>query len=109
MSSSFAKLYDGLICGQAVCAACFLLSALFIASNPYAGAVAVLTGLVVPLHVGGSWYCIRRAVSRTLYGAVLGSSCVMVFVYLETAIFWGQYSDCEKYSHEYNTNKYYGT
>lgn len=95
----FNKLFDGLIFCQATCAGCFLLSALFLASHPYAGSVAVLTGLVALAHTGFSWHCIRQQASRTLYGAVLGSSCVVTFVYLESAIFWGQYSGCEKYHH----------
>mmetsp|Transcript_2633 Transcript_2633/g.4799 ORF Transcript_2633/g.4799 Transcript_2633/m.4799 type:complete len:191 (+) Transcript_2633:131-703(+) len=105
----FNRLFDGLICCQATCAGCFLLSALFLASNSYAGSVAVLTGLVALAHTGGAWYCIRQRVSRTLYGAVLGSSCVVTFVYLESAIFWGQYSSCEKYHHNDSiSNNSYG-
>lgn len=99
--TSFSKLFDGLTICQLVCASCFLLSSLFIASNPYAGFLAVFTGLLFLAHTGGVWYCIRQqqqqhSVSRTLYGAVLGSSCVMVVICLETAIFFGQYSACEK-------------
>ena len=94
---SFSKLFDWLIFCQLVCVACFLLSSLFVASNPYAGFLSVFIGLVAAAHSGGCWYFIRQRVSRTMYGAVLGSSCVMVCIYLETAIFFGQYSACEDY------------
>jgi hypothetical protein len=105
---TFCKLFDGLTCCQAVCAGCFLLSSLFVASNPYAGFVALLTGLMALTHTAAAWYFIRQQVSRTMYGAVLGSSCVVVFVYLETAIFWGQYSNCEDY-HNAKSSSNYGT
>lgn len=73
----------------------YLFSSFFIATNAYGGFVAVFTGLVAIAFTVLSWYGIRRKINRTIYGAVLGVAAIFVVIYLETAIFWGQYSGCE--------------
>ena len=62
-------------------------------------------GLVSCVHTAGAWFCIRKHLSRTLYGAVLGSGCVMVIIHLETAVFFGQYSECQKKHSEYSYDR----
>jgi hypothetical protein len=36
--------------------------------------------------------------SRTMFGIVLGVNMMMIFISLQTAIFWGQYANCESYT-----------
>lgn len=109
-SMTFSKLFDGLSGCQLFCAFCFLISSFFVAPNPYAGFVAIFTGLFSIFHIVGSWYFLRRNIGLATYGAVLGSSCVMVFVYIETAVFFGQYSACETPDyHYYGYLRRYGT
>jgi hypothetical protein len=76
----------------------FLFSSFFVASNSYGGFYAVFLGLIAILVTSMSWYGIRRKINRTTYGAVLGAASIFVIVYLQSAIFWGQYSACESSS-----------
>jgi hypothetical protein len=39
----------------------------------------------------------HRSTSRTSFGVILGSSVVLTIISLQTAIFWGQYGECEKF------------
>ena len=39
---------------------------------------------------------LSRSISRTYYGAILGVYSVLGVMSLQAAIFWGQYSSCEK-------------
>lgn len=41
-------------------------------------------------------YYICRAINRTYYGIALGLYSVLILVSLQTAIFWGQYSSCDR-------------
>ena len=73
---------------------CFVVAATSLFWNHYAGVVGILTGLAYISFTGVSYYGIMVKPNRTFFGAILGASCVMVFVALQSAIFWGQYANC---------------
>ena len=79
---------------EIVLSTCFLVAASSLIWNHYAGAVGILTGLAYLSFCGISYYGIMVKPNRTFYGAILGASCVLVFVALQSAIFFGQYSNC---------------
>lgn len=92
------ELIDFTILVQALFSFCFLISAFSIASNKYAGIVAVLTGLIFCCFTGISHYGISYKPNKILYGAILGASVNLIFVALESAIFWGHFGNCSVYS-----------
>ena len=72
----------------------FLVAVASLLWNPYAGIVGILTGLAYISFSGVCYYGVMIKPNRTFFGAVLGASCVLVFVALQSAIFWGQYANC---------------
>lgn len=95
---SYGQVLDATILYQIVCTFCYLVSTLVVMFNFYAGFVGILTGLVYAAFCGLAYYGLRVKVSRPLFGVVLGGACILTFVSLESAIFWGQYGNCESYS-----------
>eukprot|EP00286_Rhodomonas_abbreviata_P000083 CAMPEP_0181288518 /NCGR_PEP_ID=MMETSP1101-20121128/377_1 /TAXON_ID=46948 /ORGANISM="Rhodomonas abbreviata, Strain Caron Lab Isolate" /LENGTH=181 /DNA_ID=CAMNT_0023392649 /DNA_START=105 /DNA_END=650 /DNA_ORIENTATION=+ len=85
---------DWLIKGQAGITACYLISALIIGGNSYAGFNAVFLGLVFSGGIGATYYGLKMHVSRTHFGMLLGGAIILMFISLESSIFWGQYGDC---------------
>ena len=81
---------------QAFFTSCYLISSFFISFNAYAGLISMFSGLIFVLSIATTYYYIRIHTNKLIFGAVLGSSSVIVFISLQTAIFWGQYSSCEK-------------
>ena len=94
---SHEQIVDGAVLCQIVFILCFLISAFFIAANFYAGFNAVATGIVYAVFCALTYFGLRHTISRTLFGAILGGAFILVFVSLESAVFWGQYSQCETY------------
>lgn len=78
-----AELIDATLLAQAVFEFCFLVSSLAVASNAYAGFVVVTTGILFTLFTGLTYYGIRHATSRTLFGVILGGSFVLVLISLQ--------------------------
>ena len=91
------ELIDFTLLAQGIFSFCFLISAFSVASNEYAGFVAVLSGFMFSGFTGVSHYGISYKPSGIFYGAILGSSVILVFVTLMSAIFWGQYGGCSSY------------
>lgn len=83
---------------QVVIIFCYLISSFVVAGNIYAGFTSILTGLLFFGFCGLTFYGLRRNISRTMFGIILGGTFVLVFVSLESAIFWGQYAHCEQYN-----------
>eukprot|EP00981_Chlorochromonas_danica_P010422 scaffold3227_cov188-Ochromonas_danica.AAC.8 len=83
-----------ILLAQAVFAFCYLISSLFVGSDPYAGFNGILLGLVYLAVIGLSYYGLYKEVTRTLYGVVLGAVVMLCFISLQSAIFWAQYSNC---------------
>eukprot|EP01031_Cornospumella_fuschlensis_P030497 gene30496-36860_t len=92
------QLLKGTLLIQVVFVACYLISAVFLATNTYAGFNALLLGVVIIAVIGLSYYGLFKEVTRTLFGIVLGCSVMLIFMTLQSAIFWGQYSDCNPHS-----------
>jgi hypothetical protein len=94
---SHEEILDVTLVAQAVIWIGYTISALVVISNNYAG----FNGFLTALMFGGGIYLTHwsiKHISRTLYGILLGMVSVMVFVSLESAIFWGQYGSCAHYS-----------
>lgn len=94
LSQSHHQILKFTLLAQAGFSACYLISALFVASNSYAGFNAIALGLTQAAVIGLSYYGLYKEVTRTLYGIVLGSAVLLIFMSLQSAIFWGQYSSC---------------
>lgn len=95
---SHGQIIDGVLLFQVAVIFSFLISSFVVAGNIYAGFTSILTGLLFAGFCGLTYYGLRRNISRTMFGMILGGTFVLVFVSLESAIFWGQYAHCEQYS-----------
>lgn len=94
---SHEQLIDGTLMAQVVILICYSISSLVVIGNNYAG----FNGFFTALLFGGGIYFTHHGlknISRTLYGIILGGVSILVFISLESAIFWGQYSGCTHYS-----------
>lgn len=89
------SLLDGTFLVQGVLILCYLISAFVVSSNAYAGFNGVFLGIVYAVILAASYRGLRKDVTRTMYGALLGSCCMLVMMSLQSAIFWGQYSGCD--------------
>lgn len=76
----------------------YFVSALVLYSNVYAGFNGIFLGLVVIGFTIYGYRVLRHDVNRTSYGIILGGNFILVFILLQSAIFWGQYSGCVPYN-----------
>lgn len=90
-------LLDFTILAQAVFSFGFFLSLFSVSSNDYVGFVALLLAILFSVFTGLIHYVINKP-NRMLYGAILGASVVMIFISLESAVFWGSYGTCVRSS-----------
>jgi hypothetical protein len=86
----------------------YLLTSLSLMGNKFAGLNASILGLVLVLFTVYSYRVLRLNVTRTTYGIVLGASFMLVFILLQSAIFWGQYAGCVPSSTNVKIDKEYG-
>ncbi|KAJ1405900.1 hypothetical protein B484DRAFT_456970 [Ochromonadaceae sp. CCMP2298] len=93
------EVIDFLLKAQAVIIFCYLICAMVMSGNTYSGFNAVFLGIVFVCFTAASYYGLKVHVSRTHYGMLLGAAGVLLFTSLESAIYWGQYGDCEKGSY----------
>jgi hypothetical protein len=93
MDSSQTELFNYVIVAEALFCFCYVVSSLFLLSNPYAGFVSFVYGLALAASVCLKWWSVR-AKDRVLYGATVGVVILMVGISLEQAIFWGQSAGC---------------
>ena len=91
---SHTTLFDATLVIQLLFTLSFLISASFVFANPYNGFNTIFLGIVYLAFIGVSFYCIRYDISRTKFGAILAACLYLVFLSLENAIYWGQYSNC---------------
>lgn len=99
-------LYGSLVL-ELVWTVCYLISAMFLASNAYAGFNVLVLGILQLAVIALSYYGFYMEVTRTLYGIVLGAVTMLVFQSLQSAVFWGQYAACESY-HTWDEKAHYG-
>jgi hypothetical protein len=88
------ELLDFTVLVQAFLSFCFFLSAISVFGNHYAGFFALFLALLFSVMTGISHYGLSYHPNKILWGAILGSSVVMIFISLESAIFWGSYGNC---------------
>jgi hypothetical protein len=91
------QLIDLLVAFQTVCTVAYFISSIILIDNSYAGFNGVLLALIFGASIGLSYKGLRKTPDRILYGVILGVVFVLLFVSLQSAIFWGQYSGCEEY------------
>jgi ABC-type branched-subunit amino acid transport system permease subunit len=90
------QLIDGTLAAQAVFLLCLLISALFLLSNSYSGFVLFLYSVIWICWIPGSYYSMRMAPGRLLYGVTLGVGAMLLILTLMEAIFFGQSSGCSQ-------------
>ena len=91
--SSHSELFAYVIAAEALFCFCYVVSSLFLLSNPYAGFISFVYGLALTGSVGLKWWSVR-AKDRVLYGATVGVVFLLVGMSLQQAIFWGQSAGC---------------
>lgn len=91
---SYQELIDFTLLAQGILSLCFLVSALSVAAYDSTGYLAVFTAFIFSTFTGISHYGISYKLTSVFYGAILGSSFILIFVALQSAIFWGQYGTC---------------
>lgn len=89
------QIIDYLLVGQGGISLVHLLCTLFVLHNRFAGFVGIFTSMLYISSVAFTYYGLKQALSRTVFGAILGAGTILLFLSLESAIFWGQYSNCE--------------
>jgi len=90
------QLIDGNLVLQGLFTFSYFISSMFVYHNTYGGFNAVFLGAVYALFIIFTYHGVRKSINRTNYGAILAASLFLVFISLESAIFWGQYSGCGK-------------
>ncbi len=92
------EIIDGLIVCQIVFIFCYLISTFVTIWTSYGGLGSVASGFLYAAFCALTYYGLRRNISRTIYGIILGGSFILVFITLESAIYWGQYANCDHFS-----------
>jgi hypothetical protein len=88
------ELLDFTILVQAALSFCFFVSAIYVFGNHYAGFSALFLALLFSVMTGVSHFGLSCYPNKMMYGAILGSSTVMIFVSLQSSIFFGSYGTC---------------
>ena len=96
------QLVDSLLAGQAAIEVGYIISALVLSGNSFAGFNGIFLGLIYGSSTAVSYYGLRKKISRTMFGVILGCCTVLLFISLESAIFWGQYGNCSTSSLHHN-------
>lgn len=89
---------DLTLAAQSVFTFCYFISSLVLLDNSYAGFNGALMGLLYGATIALSYKGLKTDQNRVIYGIILGAVFVLVFMSLQNAIFWGQYSGCETYT-----------
>ncbi len=89
---------DLTLAAQSVFTFCYFISSIVLLDNSYAGFDGALLGLLYGATIALSYKGLKKDQNRIIYGIILGAVFVLVFLSLQSAIFWGQYSGCESYS-----------
>lgn len=89
------ELLDRLLPGQALLIVSYFISACFVGSNNFAGFNALFLGMIYIAFAIATYYGLKVYATRINFGAILGGSVILMFISLQSAIFWGQYADCE--------------
>lgn len=85
-----------LFMGHWVLTFCFTISAFVVAGTANAGFNALLTALMYVAFGAGAFFTINRNQNATMLGILIGAAGSFSLLSLQTAIFWGQLSNCQK-------------
>lgn len=88
------QLIDLILGFQILCIVCFFISAFFQWNNVYAGFTTFFLGILISIFIYYTYRILRIEITRISYGIILGGSVMLVFILLQSAIFWSQYSGC---------------
>lgn len=97
---SYEQLMEASLAAQGVFTFCYFISSLVVVGNAYSGFNALILSFVFIAMIALMYMKMRKDVSRTMFGIVLGLTAVLVFVTLESSIFWGQYGSCDSYNND---------
>ena len=75
---------------------CFTISAFVVAGTANAGFNAILTSLMYVAFGACAFLTINRNQNSTMLGVLIGAAGSLSLLSLQTAIFWGQLSNCRK-------------
>mmetsp|Transcript_13375 Transcript_13375/g.45221 ORF Transcript_13375/g.45221 Transcript_13375/m.45221 type:complete len:191 (-) Transcript_13375:109-681(-) len=90
------KLLNLSILVMAVWTLAFFISSLVVADTANEGFNVVLTGLLYAGFVIASYQIINKRATPLSVGFLVGLSFVLVFISLQTAVFWGQLAQCDE-------------
>lgn len=91
---SIEQLIDVIFIFQVFALFFYLISAFLLIHNGYVGLIALYLGIILLGFLIYAYRTLRMEITRTSYGIVLGGSFILIFILLESAIFWGQSSGC---------------
>lgn len=87
----------------------FLNSTFFLSRNSYGGLSSFMTSIFYISLSYFAYKCLKNEISRVSYGLLLGLFFLLIFISMQDAIFWGQYSLCESFPFSLSsTKKLYG-
>jgi hypothetical protein len=98
---SHTEVFDLLLKSQAALTCLYLICAFVVFDNSFGGFNAGFLGCIYIGFTAATYYGIVKSITRTNFGIILGGATILLFVSLQSAIFWGQYGDCDKYSSRY--------
>lgn len=95
---SHTELLDRLLQAQALLILAYFISACVVGGNSFAGFNALLLGIIFSGFAVATYYGLKKYPTRLHFGIILGGASILLFMSLQSAIFWGQYADCESHS-----------
>jgi len=98
---SHAELLDRLLLVQALLILAYFISACVVGGNSFAGFNALFLGIIYGGFAAATYYGLKIYPTRLNFGLVLGGASILLFMSLQSAIFWGQYAECESHSRRY--------
>lgn len=93
---SYDEILNALLVSQALFTACYLIPALVISGDSFAGINSILLGILFVGFLTATYFVLKRELNRLNFGSLLGGAAVMAMMSLQSAIFWGQYGNCVK-------------
>lgn len=101
---SHTELLDRLLQVQALLILAYFISACVVGGNSFAGFNALFLGIIFGGFAAATYYGLKIYPNRLNFGLILGGASILLFMSLQSAIFWGQYAECESHSRRYLTD-----
>lgn len=92
---SHSEFIDRLLQVQGLLILAYFISACVVGGNSFAGFNALFLGIIFGCVAVATYYGLKIYPTRLNFGIILGGTAILMFLSLQSAIFWGQYADCE--------------